>query len=154
MNRTLLFSLCILLFTQCGDSDTYILKEEVDEEIIGYFISFALEGELRGRSINWNFEKVSTEFVDSDSDVIGNCMTFSDGTNLINVDKTNWNASSDLKKEFLIFHELGHCVLERSHTNAATARGTCKSIMNSGENICITNYSFSTRDAYLDELFL
>lgn len=153
MNQTLLFSICILLFVQCGDSDTYIFEEEVDEEIIGYFRSFALEGELRGRSIEWSNEKIATEFVDNASDAIGTCLTYEDGTHLINVDRSYWAVSSDLEKEFLIYHELGHCLLERSHTNIKNQRGICQSIMNSGENICTINYNINTRSDYLDELF-
>ena len=149
-----MLSLCILTLAHCGDSDIYILEEEVDEEIVGYFRSFAFEAALRGRTIDWDLERIATEFIDSETDAIGSCLTYDDGSNLITIDKTNWDISSDVEREFLIFHELGHCLLERSHTNTSNLRGVCASIMNSGENICFLNYNTNTRNDYLNELFL
>jgi hypothetical protein len=71
---------------------------------------------------------------------------------------------NDLQLEALIFHELGHCILGREHTNELLPNGDPKSIMTPGkidlyspcvyqfgdENPC--NYTFK-RDYYLDELF-
>jgi hypothetical protein len=35
----------------------------------------------------------------------------------ITIDKDLWNSISELSRERLIFHELGHCVLNRVHSN-------------------------------------
>jgi len=143
-----------MLFTNCSEEEDYIFEDQVEQEMIEHFRSFAKEAELRGRIINWNDEMIATQFTSIEDDAIGKCLIYEDGRRLINIDRDNWDKSSRLKKEFLIYHELGHCLLKRSHTNAMTLRGTCLSIMNSGENICITNYHSTSRKFYLDELFL
>jgi len=69
------------------------------------------------------------------------------------IDKAFFNQTSELLKEMVIFHELGHCVLFRGHREATYSNGTCASIMRSGVEGCRDNYRASTRAAYLDELF-
>jgi len=58
-----------------------------------------------------------------------------------------------MQKERLVFHELGHCVLNRSHLETVGTDGHCLSIMNSAQR-CSDNYNAQTREKYLDELFL
>lgn len=154
MKWTLLLLLSSLIFIQCGDAGVYVFEEEVREDMTPYFRSFALEAELRGTLIDWDNERISTELVDIDTEAIGQCLTYEDGFKTINIDKAFWSESSDIEKEFLIYHELGHCLLERPHTNVKSQRGVCLSIMNSGENLCTINYNINTRNRYLDELFL
>lgn len=48
-------------------------------------------------------------------DYAGVCYVYSTGEREIEIDTFFWNESSDLAKEELIFHELGHCVLNRDH---------------------------------------
>lgn len=154
MKWTLLLLLSSIIFSQCGDAEVYVFEEEVRKDMIAYFRTFAIEGKLRGKVIDWENEKISTELVDIETEAIGRCLTYEDGTKTINIDKVYWSGSSEIEKEFLIYHELGHCLLERSHTNIKNQRGVCESIMNSGENLCTINYNSSTRKRYLDELFL
>ena len=69
------------------------------------------------------------------------------------IDKTFWNRSSELYKEFVVFHELGHCVLDRNHKEDKDSRGRCLSIMRSGLGDCLDAYSSANRTYYLNELF-
>ena len=151
MKWVILLILASVILSQC--SDVYVFEEEV-EEMIDYFRSFAIEGEQRGLVIDWDVERIAAQFVHIEEDAIGRCLTYEDGSKVINIDKEFWDNGSNLEKEFLIFHELGHCLLERSHNNVMNQRGVCQSIMNSGENICTINYNLNTRNIYLDELFL
>lgn len=152
MKWALLLILSSAIFSQCNDA--YVFEEDVEEEMIDYFKSFAVEGEERGRVIDWDLERIATNLIDINEDAVGRCLTYEDGSKVINIDRVFWNNSTDLEKEFLIYHELGHCLLERSHTNVKNQRGVCQSIMNSGENLCTINYNQNTRNRYLDELFL
>ena len=81
--------------------------------------------------INPDFQKYVLKFeqniniaVDLDIDynklaypIIGTCYVYTDGYRNIDIDPDAWNEAEDLKKEELIFHELGHCVLNRDHDN-------------------------------------
>jgi len=58
-----------------------------------------------------------------------------------------------MSKEYLVFHELGHCILGRSHSNDILENGDCKSIMQSGTSNCKGNYNDENREMLLDELF-
>ncbi len=69
------------------------------------------------------------------------------------VDKSFWDRANNLYREYIVFHELGHCYLFRDHLDACFANRTYVSLMRSGNGNCRDNYSFQTRDYYLDELF-
>jgi len=58
-----------------------------------------------------------------------------------------------LIKELIVFHELGHCFLQRGHREDALPNGACVSIMRSGIEDCLDNYTSETRSFYIDELF-
>ena len=69
------------------------------------------------------------------------------------LDSQFWRRASEMEKEFLVFHELGHCYLGRSHLDEVAQNGNCQSMMNSGMGNCRINYNSQTRNEYLDELF-
>lgn len=144
----------LALAVSCNEDSDYVYENEIPDSMKTYFNSFALEASERGWSIDWDSEQISGSFDDIDTDAVGQCETYNNGRRVINIDKTYWEKSNDLQREFLIFHELGHCALKRSHLNEAGTAGKCISIMNSGENICSIKYNSATRSAYLDELFL
>jgi len=48
---------------------------------------------------------------------------------IITLDKKFWRNASDLRKETLLYHELGHCVLLRDHTSKRLPTGEYASIM-------------------------
>jgi len=50
----------------------------------------------------------------SDSHIKGKCIETSEG-NAVVIDRSYWNTLSDTSKEILVFHELGHCLLNRTH---------------------------------------
>ena len=156
MNRIKIFlnlSLMMLLgATSCSDQEEYSFDQSVDLELQEFFDSFASEALNRDVEINWDEEEIVAEITTISTDALGQCLTFEQGRRQINIDLDFWQSSNRLAKEFLIFHELGHCVLGRSHNDTST-NGICTSMMTSGEGICLSNYSFRTRDEYLDELF-
>lgn len=141
------------LMMSCTDEETYQMEESVATEMIIYFYKFSDEAEKRGIVIDWAEENISTVLTKLDEGAVGQCLTYEKGKNLINIDLAYWNKSDPNEREFLIFHELGHCVLKRSHLNLSKSDGTCVSMMNSGESSCHKNYTSSTRENYLNELF-
>ena len=72
---------------------------------------------------------------------------------LVTIDASFWRRSSDRFKEFIVFHELGHCYLNRGHLESAFSNGVCVSIMRSGVGDCFDNYHVNTREYYINELF-
>lgn len=71
----------------------------------------------------------------------------------VTLDLNFWNNSGYYGREMVVFHELGHCVLNRGHYEAEFSNGVCKSIMNSGTSGCQWAYNSQNREYYLGELF-
>ena len=85
--------------------------------------------------------------------VVGLCNHRDDQPNSILIGREFFDRSSDLHRELIVFHELGHCVLERSHDDGLLHNGRCKSIMRTGDGSCIDAYDEDHRDYYIEELF-
>ncbi len=126
----------------------------VDEALWVYFDRFEKEGIERGLEIDLRQAEVTGVIEELEEDgVAGQCTYGSHRSNHVIVDKAFWDNASDLLREFVIFHELGHCDLARDHREAYNPDGTCQSIMASGAGDCRDNYRTFTRSSYLDELF-
>ena len=127
----------------------------IDEALAPYFERFVEEGNSRGLDIDLADKRIEGYLVNVEEDnVAGQCVYSSDPNAIrtVNIDINYWNNASELEKEFVIFHELGHCYLERSHLDAQSNR-SCTSIMHSGTSGCRFNYNTFTRSTFLDELF-
>lgn len=80
-------------------------------------------------------------------EVIGDCITYSNGFNTVNIDTDFWNNASDPAKMILMYHELGHCVLYEKHVPSNSA------IMNAVINNPLFVYSSTTWPGMLNVLF-
>jgi len=140
----------VVIFTSCEKEQNLILEEE----LTGFFQKFDYEAKTRGYILDINNIDLEA-YIDNieTRGILGQCKKYSDGSTEIIVDEPYWNRSNEKEKEYLIFHELGHCVLGRSHNNTKTNNGVCNSIMQSGEGYCIKEYTVTNREALLDELF-
>lgn len=145
------FTLSILLLsTSCTKENDALVEAEIEV----YFIRFADEAALRNIEIDFSELQIDGYFSEiNEVGVVGQCQTFSDDSKDLVIEIEYWQGLKDLEKEFLIFHELGHCVLARSHLNTQDENGFCSSMMQSGSGECIDNYNAETRATYLDELF-
>ncbi|MEL6389759.1 MAG: sigma-70 family RNA polymerase sigma factor [Bacteroidota bacterium] len=141
--------LALLLVTGCAEESADI--GVVDPELATYFDTFKDEAELRGIEIEDFFFEISGVLTDLPN-ASGQCASGQTRREL-RVDQTYWNRVNDTKREFLIFHELGHCYLDLRHDDESDEHGRCLSIMTSGLGSCRSNYNPTTRAAYLDELF-
>lgn len=143
-----------MLVYACSSDEELETQSFVSSEMMPYFNSFEEEAILRGIEINIEELGISGFLENLDNDIVGQCASLTDGSREVRIDENYWNRSSNLSREFVIFHELGHCVLGRSHVDDADRNGTCQSIMNSGLGGCRIRYGTNNRSNYLDELFL
>ena len=142
----------ILVTGSCNKDETP--QYFVDTPLQPYFDRFEVEAAARGLTIDLVALKISGDIrLISASQVIGECIHTDKEPNTVVVDVVYWNGANDLEKEFLVFHELGHCALNREHIDDSDANGDCVSMMTSGTGLCHINYTEATRDALLDELF-
>jgi len=126
--------------------------ENVDEILWPYYERFELEAEKRGISVDLS-QVHGTVVSISENGVAGDCQFDSNFPNRLRVDLETWNQVGENLKEYIVFHELGHCDRLRKHRETEDADGVCVSMMASGVGGCRENYNPSTRDAHLDELF-
>ncbi|MCB0417744.1 MAG: hypothetical protein H6617_00785 [Bdellovibrionaceae bacterium] len=122
----------------------------VDKEVAPYYQSFQDLAQTYGAS--FIADRIVFSFTNFwFSSVVGMCTYRGGSTNYVDFSSSAWRSGSGTFKEMLVFHELGHCLLGRGHTNTSYSDGRKESIMNS--------YIFSQstyrayRDEYLKELF-
>ncbi|MBK8633308.1 MAG: hypothetical protein IPN72_06990 [Saprospiraceae bacterium] len=126
----------------------------ISSDLQPYFERFSTEAVSRGKNINvLDSDLIASLSIDLPPTVIGQCQHNSAKPNEIKISLKDWQKFSDLQKEYVVFHELGHCILLRSHTNEKNANGFCTSIMESGGGVCRMNYTTSNRAVFIDELF-
>jgi len=140
-----------LVFCSCSKEP----EQNINAAFETYVAEFFEEGAKRGFSTTLNEIDIIVEFGDLDDEIGGEC-TYS-STRKIIIDSENWVDLAEERKKWLIFHELGHCILDRrGHLNERIGAGECTSIMKGteGDFRCTTNfYSKLWWDYYLDELF-
>jgi hypothetical protein len=146
--------LIFFLLLACGNTHSAsVIDGETD--LIKYVELFKKEAERRGREFNWpslTIEFGHTRTTESPNR-IGYCV-FSN-PRLIVIDIGFYKSAKDYEKEALIFHELGHCVLNRPHLDKCelTFQDSCifpSSLMSSV--LHMTAYKLN-KDYYLQELF-
>ena len=157
MKAKVLFALPVLaLLISCSDDLSNFQKQynNVDPELWTHYAEFEFQAEKRGLSYGLNNLNVTGEISEiHESGVAGSCQYGSAIDNHVTIDETFWSRSNNLNREFVVFHELGHCALFRNHDERQNAQGLCLSLMRSGTGTCRDAYSVENRDAYLDELF-
>ncbi len=153
---TALYLSMIVIMSGCAKENQENLTVEeltIDTELQPYFERFVAEGAVRGMTIDLVEKRIEGFLIDiEETDVAGQCSYSATSTRKVNIDINYWNSATDLEKEFVVFHELGHCYLERSHSDAQENRN-CTSIMHSGTSGCRFRYNATSRSEYLDELF-
>lgn len=143
-----------VIFITCSLSE-YNLHNNAptDPAIQEYFDRFETEASFFGLEFDVAGKNIYGIISDLDSNRIGNCSFSKNHPRRITIDREYWDGANDMEREYVIFHELGHCYLERIHDNSKSGSGMCRSIMQSGESDCYLIYNGKTRDYYLKELF-
>ncbi|MGE0616715.1 MAG: putative metallopeptidase [Bacteriovoracia bacterium] len=123
MNRVILASLFAIALNACGRAPVLELNE-----FASYVETFEAEAAANGNPLK--VQDLIIKFSNKlDSKTEGLCTLGSD-TPTIEVNAKTFHKLSDIQKEALLFHELGHCVLGRAHANELANDGTVSSLMN------------------------
>lgn len=134
---------------------------EVPDLIQPYVDAFELEASKRGLDIN--IDNLRVEFRENlnNGQAAGQCTSPRLNSNVfvphIDLDTTSANWQNNVyHREILVFHELGHCILDRlEHRDDFLPNGNISSMMRStGEQVYGSLLTGFKRDYYLDELFL
>lgn len=162
-----LFSLCLYLslFTYCQEDDPIQPIVDIHPDFQSIVDLFVLEATSRGKEIH--IDNLILQYDQGlDQNTCGECNSLA-GLNevqkqiRVNSDRC-WQYDQEL--EALIFHELGHCILQRTHLSDTLPNGNPKSMMVGGD---ITIYApcryvlddpancnnLHKRQYYIDELF-
>lgn len=141
--------LAVVFVSACSKDPEQVVPAELSE----YVEAFFSEGERRGLGYGLNDIELRLEFGELSGTIGGQC---SIGSNTVLIDRVKWETYNEPMKKWLVFHELGHCVLRRRHANTMAPNGECYSFMKGAENgfECSLNlYSERWWTYYLDELF-
>ncbi|MEO1450561.1 MAG: hypothetical protein AAFV07_13615 [Bacteroidota bacterium] len=162
MNRQQFLPFIVVLvgLAACREPQVTPNTYEVPSIVQPYIDQFELEASKRGQDIQ--IDNLIVDFGGELTDNTGNtaagqCRPAFSGepTPHITLDTTsaNWR-NNDFSREMLVFHELGHCILDRlQHKDDLLPNGNFSSIMRTvGYQLYGDNTLFK-REYYLDELF-
>lgn len=137
--------LLFILLNSCTYDHYHIIPDEV-EPFVNEFFQDAIR---YGKNISLDDYVLNISFTNL-NEADGRCHF--DGNKIL-IDSYFWNNASQYNKRWLIYHELGHCILDRRHDDSSFPNGECKSIMRGGFDCSENNVSELWWDYYLDELF-
>lgn len=159
----LILTLMATIYVACSNDPGEEPNNNIDIalEFQKYVNRFIEEGANRGYEIDFNDTGLSIQFGSAlPEDAAGVCSELGNGnsgSHHIEILKSYWEQLTDIQKERLIFHELGHCELNRPHDNSVFSNGDWKSIMRGSplppDKTPIVNYTGTRRVYYIDELF-
>lgn len=97
----------LILLSSCGSPSQNRIPL-VDSEFDKYISKFE-----KIYAVNVNIGMI---FKNQQNNIVGTCYYFKNKKfNYIEIDNNYWNSVEDSFREELIFHELGHCILDRGH---------------------------------------
>lgn len=146
----LYFLVLLLIFSTCNK------KENPQPSLVGsdfrvYVDRFKSEAASRGFKIDDN--QLSVAYSDTLNYYCGYGI-YSTKQVVIGSRASCWQNQTDLNKEILLFHELGHALLGRVHDNTKLPNGDYKTMMFGGDQFNLYNEDTpERRKYYLDELF-
>ncbi len=158
---TILLLFSVLLVSSCQNdpllndlSEDEAVNSNIPPSLAPFFSTFKEKALDNGLIVNYSEANVTAEIkLINEGSVVGSCSTNGHDLRHIIIDLSFWNQASHLVKEMVIFHELGHCILDRGHKESSFANGICRSIMRSGLGSCRDAYISENRDYFIQELF-
>ncbi len=151
LSRMCYLILTIAILCSCGkDEPTY----DVAIDFQPYVDRFVDQAAQRGIEIDFADTGLSIVFRKAaQTESSGVCR----GNHEIEIEKLFWDDLTDEEREGLIFHELGHCELDRRHRNDLLSNGEWASRMRGSpipdELSAVINYTEERRAYYIEELF-
>ena len=134
-------AIALVIFVSCSEINVTV-PSEIDERLSPLYERFLLEAEERGLSYR---DKPMLMYIIPIDTARGLSFYRDDNIVEIAIDSTFWTIGSDIHKEVLLMHELGHGILKREHNQ------NCESLMIQGG--CKYNRYEANRKEMLDELF-
>lgn len=129
---------------------------KVDPILAPYYQSFLEAAVTQGFDysqypISIQFGSVEAEVADSDA--VGLCQ-YATSPRAITIDPTFWQAAPEGNRQDLVFHELGHCILNRAHMNSTTTPLGTQGLTGIGSIMFYTVFDDSDfYSQYIQELF-
>lgn len=120
--KNIIIILSLFLSSSCsGEMIQNNFKQTVDPEFEYYLKEYktiinSKDGSKKELYDN-RIDKLSINFADLEKNVLGECTWEIDGSYKIEISKIYWQNSTFIGKQFLIYHELEHCVRFRPHTH-------------------------------------
>jgi len=143
------YVLLFLLISSC-EKEAMVL---IDAELQFYVDLFEEEAMKRNQDIHIDEIGIHASIEDIEGAVVGQCHHKENAPNAVLLDQKYWDNANEDERLFIVFHELGHCILKKDHNDQTDASGYCLSIMHSSTEVCDINFNSTQRDAYFDELF-
>ena len=151
-------SLLIIAIFLCSCEEPIVNIESVFTD---YIDRFEEEAATRGVNVDFSEEGIEILLVDSTSYLYAGYCDKDQETHQITIQRNYWDNVTERDRERLLFHELGHCILNRSHKNGLTDDREFLSIMQGSGSQSqyysvrnrFVNYSGFRKAYYLDELF-
>lgn len=143
-------ALSLTIWSCSKEHQPKIIETELQEYVDAFVAeaaSFDVQLDLSGIDLGAYIQNIE------DNGILGQCISYSDGSKEVIINERNWDRMDILEKEYVVFHELGHCVLNRSHDNSKNSNGICRSIMQGGDGQCESRYTENNRTELLEELF-
>ncbi|GAB3729723.1 putative metallopeptidase [Spirosoma lituiforme] len=162
---SLLLLLLLAGLTGCqSGSQPEPVQYSVPTEVEPFVKSFRDEAKKRNNSVSTD-NLIITFGTAVSEDICGECQVASGKTPriVLNGDAFCWQQASQYERECLVFHELGHCLLARTHRTDKFANGAFVSLMNPADVTLYATCRYPIgqdecdkrprRDYYIDELF-
>lgn len=111
----------------CGTFDPRLITA-TDPVFLPYIERFESIGDVQVGDVPVGFGDTESESHQAVCNEYGDPFNFVTWREVI-VSRAHWNTLPKVKREILIFHELGHCVLGREHVETRDALGAPISIM-------------------------
>ncbi|MCQ2225078.1 MAG: hypothetical protein MJZ14_05050 [Paludibacteraceae bacterium] len=150
-------TLLILALTSCRDK---FQRYDIDETLDPYLQMFLQEAAKRGKNFHVEENGLIMEFTDLPNTTIGLC-TYQDPL-LVQIDAPYWEETKKYEdqenlRQNVVFHELGHGLLNRAHDNSLLPNKEWKTIMCGGDQVPGRDWSINfngyRKAYYMDELF-
>lgn len=145
------FLIVVLLLLQCRERVPG--TAQIDPRLRPMADSFLREASSRGVELSIDAEDLIFQFGSLEGKRGGSCKPNTTPKTII-IDSLKWKFIDEVEKEALVFHEMAHCLLMRSHNDAVFEFGECRSLLREHVSSCHLNWSNAQwRNYYLDELF-
>ena len=140
----------VFMVIGCGEPHDYMpyvkTKNKEFNEFTDYVNMFERDALVYGHDIQ--ITDLIIEFGEPENPMaVGVCITRDDATPIIQIRQSYWESTTETYRQILMYHELGHCVLNRGHIEPTLYL----SIMN--PHIMHSSLFDVNRSKYIDELF-